>query len=67
MECFFEEFGEKEKGGAGVESVGFVCVGEVGVLEGTSTTCEGVLFEDGDGEAGFGEAGCGCETAYSCT
>lgn len=64
MECFFEEFGEEEERGSGVEAVGLVL--DLRELEGTSAACEGVLFEDGDGEAGFREAGCGCEAAYSC-
>jgi hypothetical protein len=42
VESFFEEFGEQEERGPGVEAV------VVEVEEGTASSCEGVLFEDCD-------------------
>jgi len=47
-----EEAGQEEEGGALVEAVAFV------VDEAAAAAGEGVLLEDGDFEAGFGEA-CG--------
>lgn len=59
MEGLFEEFREKEKGGAGIESV------VVGMDEGTASSCKGVLFKDSDRESAFRQAGSCCKTSYS--
>lgn len=47
-----EERGQQEEGGALVEAVAVL------VDEGAAAAGEGVLFEDGDVEAGFGEVRC---------
>jgi hypothetical protein len=54
-----EEAGQEEEGRALVEAVAFV------VDQAAAAAGEGVLFEDGDFEAGFGEAGGGADAAYS--
>ena len=42
-------------------------VARVGVDEAPAPAGEGVLFEDGDGESGFGQAGGGGDAAYAGT
>lgn len=54
-----EEAREQEQRGPLVEAVAFV------VDQAAAPAGEGVLFEDGDAEAGFGEACGGCYAAYA--
>jgi hypothetical protein len=54
-----EEAGQQEEGRALVEAMAFV------VDQAAAAAGEGVLLEDGDFEAGFGEAGGGADAAYS--
>lgn len=54
-----EEAGQQEEGGALIEAVALV------VDQAAAAAGEGVLLEDGDFEAGFGEAGGGADAAYS--
>jgi hypothetical protein len=56
-----EEAGEEEERGALIEAVAFRRVNETAAAAG-----EVVLFEDGDVEAGMGEAGGGACTANTC-